>query len=165
MTEIGWRAIHSPRSATAFVGADKKALAFLAHIVFAIIIMDQRKLSAKCLDLRNIVGNKILMFHRHQRKIQTSKFSNFPAPKSCAVHQVSTFNLPFGRIHGPTAILLLCSCYNRMISVNRCTIFSRTRSIGVSYTAWIDMRFIRFVHGTQDTVKIDQWIQFTYIVQ
>ena len=73
-------AILGPVPSGFFICTDQQTFTFLAHIVFTIVVMNERELPAQCLDFRYAFSDQILMLHRHQGQIESGEFAHFPTP-------------------------------------------------------------------------------------
>ena len=152
--EIPACAIHSPRAAGLFVKPDAQPAPFLPQIAFACGVHDMRVFAAQFINFGNILGHKILMFHRMQREIDAGHFADFACPKPGGVHHMLGVNCAFVRHHIPCAVRALIGLAHHTMRLDNRPTHPGCLGIGVGRAGGVQMPIERVIQGADNPIQI-----------
>ena len=87
LAEVPGRRLRRPGHARALVGAEQHALALLAHVDLGLEVDDVLELGLS-LQLRQVLGDEVLVLHGEDRKLEPDEAADFARPQSARVHDV-----------------------------------------------------------------------------
>ena len=145
MTKIPGRTINCPGLAGLLVKPDTKAPALLAKVTLAAGIHDVRVLRVTLIDLCNIIGDDILMFHGMQRQIDPRHGTDFSCPKTPGIDDMLRDEHALIGHDFPTAIASGRGLLNHRVKFDLCTTQTRRFGIGVRGTGRIKVAIKRII--------------------
>ena len=145
MTKIPGRTINCPGPAGLLVKPDTKAPAFLAKVTLPAGIHDVRVLRVTLVNLGNIIGDHILMFHGMQRQIDPRHGTDFSRPKTPGIDDMLRDEHALIGHDFPTAIASGRGLLNHRVEFDLRTIQTRRFGIGVRGAGRIKVAIKRII--------------------
>ena len=83
--EVERRGVDRPRLAGVLVGAEQQRVALLAGVEVAFVVDGHGHFGAEVGDLRQFLGDHVLVFHGEQRQFDADHAAKFPGPQAGGV--------------------------------------------------------------------------------
>jgi hypothetical protein len=94
---------HGPRRSRRLVHAEQDTAPLLAHVHFAIEVHDDRQLLGGVRELREVLGDQVVMLHRHKRQLDADHATDLASPESTSVDDVFSLDRALVSRYIPTA--------------------------------------------------------------
>ncbi len=162
--EILRRAADRPMLAAMLVGADQQTLAFLPQIGFAIEIDAHGDFAIEPRHRRNVVGDDVLVLHRHDRQLDARHPPHLARPQPAGIDDIIGLD---GAVLGddqPAAIRGLLQLDHGIAQIDLGAPRLGGLGIGVGDAGGIDMPVIGIVERTDETRRVDQGIEFLHLL-
>ncbi len=161
--EILRRAVDRPMLAAMLVGADQQALAFLPQVGFAVEVDAHRDFALERRDRRDVVGDDILVLHRHDRQLDPRHAPDLARPQAAGIdHIVGLDGAVLGH-HQPAALRRLLQLDHRVAQMDLRAARLGRLGIGVGHARWIDMPVVGIVQRADELRGVDQRIELLHL--
>jgi hypothetical protein len=156
VAEVHRRTVLGPVTSVLFIGAHEQPLPFLAQVVLAVAVGDQRQAIIERLDLGNCLGHEILVLERHQRQFYPCHCGHFTCPQAGRIDHDIGMNRTLVGLYVPAAVGSLAGGDHRGESMHLGAALTRTLSVSMGNARRIDVTAVGFVHDAADAVEIGE---------
>ena len=161
--EILRRAIDRPVLAAMLVGADQQALALLPQIGFAVEVDAHRDFALERGDRRDVVGDDILMLHRHDRQLDPRHAPDLARPQAAGIDDIVGLDGAVPGHHQPAALRRLLQLDHRIAQIDLRAARLGRLGIGVGHAGGIDMPVVGIVQRADELGGVDQRIELLHL--
>ena len=131
VAEIQGRAVDRPGVAVLLVKTDAQPAPFLPQITLALRVHDVRQFFTALEDLRQLLGDQVLVLHGVQRQIEAGERADFTRPQPGGVDHVLGVDRALLRHHVPAAIRARCGRQHRAAKLDLRPGHARGLGVGV----------------------------------
>ena len=148
LSEVPGRHALGPGHSRPLIGAHEHAAALLAHVDLAFEV-DAVQLLLLSGELRHVLGDEVLMFHRQNGQLEPDHASDFACPQPRHVAMIGD--------HVPGAIGTRLEVGDTRVPGDLGPADLSRLRVGMGHAVGVDMAFDRVVHRAREMPRIHQW--------
>ena len=149
-------AVRTPVPRVAFVDTQQRALAERLQVGEALEVGDGHELAAERGEHRHVVGDEVMVRHRHHRQFDAGHASDAPRPKTRRVHHVLGDDAALFGDHVPVAVGSLLQIEHTIAQDEIGAAAPRSDGEGMRCAMRIHIAFVRIVEAALEPRRIDE---------
>ena len=155
-TVIPRRAFRAPVPGVAFIDAEQRTFAERLQVGEALEVGDGHELAAERGEHRHIVGDEVVVRHRHHRQFDAGHAPDAPRPKAGCVHDMLGDDAALLGDHIPLAVGSLLQIEHAISQDEIGAAAPRSDGEGMRRAVRIDIAFVRIVETAFEPRRIDE---------
>ena len=139
-----------------FIGSEQHAVTLLAEVHVALVVDPGRQALLPLDDLRDVLGDEVVVFHGLDRQVDAGHPSHLARPQPGCIDHVFGVNCSRLRHHVPRAVGALAGLHNRGVRAKvRAKDACRPR-VGMGHAGRVNVAIQRIPQGSNVAGRIDQ---------